>query len=191
MSYSLNTLNSSQSAYEQTATARFAQEVGLILGALVLVFWLLALLSYSGHDAAWSTSGAGASTLNWGGRLGAWLSDASYYFFGFSIWWCVAALARAWLATLATWMRSGEGHVGLSDLTEHDHVVSPRVKFWFGLVLLMSSSVAVEWARLHRLELYLPGHAGGVLGYLLGISSVKLLGYTGAALACKIGRAHV
>ena len=64
MSYSLNTLNSSQSNSEQTTTARFAQEVGLILGALVLVFWLLALLSYSGHDAAWSTSGVDANTLN-------------------------------------------------------------------------------------------------------------------------------
>ena len=91
MSYSLNTLNSSQTNTEQTTTARLAQEVGLILGALVLVFWLIALLSYSGHDAAWSTSGVDSTTLNWGGRIGALLSDASYYFFGFSIWWCVAA----------------------------------------------------------------------------------------------------
>ena len=81
-------------------------------------------------------------------------------------------------------MRSGESHVAAVVLTERRSVLSPRVKFWLGLGLLMSSSVAIEWARLHRLELYLPGHAGGVLGYLLGISSVKLLGFTGAALAC-------
>lgn len=184
MSYSLNTLNSSQTNSEQSTTARFAQEVGLILGAMVMVFWLIALLSYSGHDAAWSTSGVDSTTLNWGGRVGALLADASYYFFGFSIWWCVAALARAWLATLATWMRSGESHVAAPDLIERHGVLNHRVKFWLGLGVLMSSSVAIEWARLHRLELYLPGHAGGVIGYLLGISSVKLLGFTGAALAC-------
>jgi S-DNA-T family DNA segregation ATPase FtsK/SpoIIIE len=150
----------------------------------VLVFWLLALLSYSGHDAAWSTSGRGGHTVNWGGRLGALLSDAGYYFFGFSVWWCVAALARAWLAALANWMRSGESQVGTPALSEGDRVLSSRAKFWLGLALLMCSSAAIEWARLHRFEFYLPGHAGGVLGYLLGIFSVKLLGFTGAALAC-------
>ena len=181
MSYSLNTLNSPSANSEPSATERFSQEVGLILGALILAFWLLALLSYSGNDAAWSTSGVGIHTLNWGGRLGAWVADASYYFFGFSIWWCVAALARNWLATLADWMR-GESQVVSMNASESNRFFSTRVKFWLGLALLLASSVAMEWARLHRLEAYLPGPSGGVSGYLLGIASVKALGFTGAAL---------
>ncbi|MDO8456306.1 MAG: DNA translocase FtsK 4TM domain-containing protein [Burkholderiaceae bacterium] len=183
MTYSLNTLNSLNSNTEQSTTERFTQEVRLILGALVLAFWLLALMSYSSHDAAWSTSGVDASTFNWGGRLGALLADASYYFFGFSIWWCVAALARTWLATLADWMRS-DSPLPVADTLENDHFLSPRIKFWLGLLLLVASSVALEWARLHRLEVYLPGSAGGVLGYLLGVMSLKALGFTGSALAC-------
>ena len=80
MTYSLNTLNSTASnTRERAGAGRFAHEIGLILGLLGLVFWLLALTTHSGLDAAWSTSGTGGAVHNWGGRIGAWLSDASYY----------------------------------------------------------------------------------------------------------------
>jgi S-DNA-T family DNA segregation ATPase FtsK/SpoIIIE len=72
-----------------------------------LVFWLLALASYSAPTPAFSTSGGGA-IRNWGGRLGAWLADGSYFLLGYSVWWCVAAGVRAWLASLARWMRGEE-----------------------------------------------------------------------------------
>jgi S-DNA-T family DNA segregation ATPase FtsK/SpoIIIE len=52
------------------------------------------------------------------------------------------------------------------------------------LVLLLCVSTAIEWARLYRFEPHLPGHAGGVLGYILGRFSVSSLGFTGAALTC-------
>jgi len=45
------------------SAARFAHETILILGMLALLFWLLALLSYSARDAAWSTSGAGGAVV--------------------------------------------------------------------------------------------------------------------------------
>ncbi len=95
MTYSLDTLNSrnAQAAGAPAGVKRFAHEVALILGLLGLVFWLAALLSYSPQDAAWSTSGSGQATgllpaaaRNWGGRLGAWLADASYFLLGFSVW---------------------------------------------------------------------------------------------------------
>jgi hypothetical protein len=95
MTYSLNTLNASSSARSapRTGAARFGHEIGLVVGMLALLFWLLALLSYSARDAAWSTSGAGgAVAANWGGRLGAWLADLSYFLLGFSVWWCFAWL---------------------------------------------------------------------------------------------------
>ena len=59
-----------------------------------------------------------------------------------------------------------------------------RARFWLGLVLLLCVSTAIEWSRLYRFETHLPGHAGGVLGYILGRFSVSALGFTGAALAC-------
>uniref|UniRef100_UPI00273827ED DNA translocase FtsK 4TM domain-containing protein n=1 Tax=Stenotrophomonas sp. YIM B06876 TaxID=3060211 RepID=UPI00273827ED len=59
MTYSLNTLNASSGGKSapRSAAARFGHELGLIAGLLALVFWLLALTSYSAQDVAWSTSG--------------------------------------------------------------------------------------------------------------------------------------
>ena len=108
MTYSLNTLNVSSGGADapRSGAARFGQEVALLLGLLVIVLWLMALISYHPQDAAWSTSGVagGRSPANWAGHLGAWMADGSYFLFGFSIWWGVAAAARAWLSALACWM---------------------------------------------------------------------------------------
>jgi len=180
MTYSLNTLNASSAAKSQprTGAARFGHEIALVIGLLALVFWLLSLLSYSAQDAAWSTSGARDPHMvgNWAGRLGAWLADGSYFALGFSVWWCVAAGVRAWLASLARWMRGGESVPGAASALQR------RGLFWLGLVLLMCASTALEWSRLYRFEVFLPGHAGGVLGYIVGPASVKWLGFTGSGL---------
>ena len=149
-----------------------------MLGCLALLVWLMALVSYSAQDAAWSTSGSGQPPSNWLGRLGAWLADGSYVVCGFSVWWCVAAGLRAWFASLARWLRG-------DDVAEARGARwLRRAGFWLGLALLLCASVALEWSRLYRFEGRLPGnHAGGVLGYALGPLAVKWLGFTGSGLA--------
>jgi S-DNA-T family DNA segregation ATPase FtsK/SpoIIIE len=57
-----------------------------------------------------------------------------------------------------------------------------RLVFWCGLLLLVSSSAALEWSRLYRFEPRLPDHAGGALGFLVGPASVKWLGFMGSGL---------
>src|SRR3954454_19540714 len=104
MTYSLNTLTQSAGAGASTprpAAIRFAQELALIATAAVLLYWLLAMASYSAQDPAFSTSGAGNAISNWGGRLGAWIADGSYFLLGYTSWWCFAVGVRAWLSTLA------------------------------------------------------------------------------------------
>ncbi|TAL71247.1 MAG: DNA translocase FtsK, partial [Burkholderiaceae bacterium] len=59
-----------------------------------------------------------------------------------------------------------------------------RTGFWCALALLLCASTALEWSRLYRFEGHLPGHAGGVLGYLLGPVSVQWLGFAGSGLVC-------
>jgi S-DNA-T family DNA segregation ATPase FtsK/SpoIIIE len=181
MTYSLDTLNSRNSAADgpPTGAKRFAHEVSLILGLLGLVFWLAALLSYSTQDAAWSTSG-GVDTLNtvaknWGGRLGAFLADASYFSLGFSVWWLWAAGARSWLSSLA---RGLHGPSSQAQATPS----APVWAFWLFLLVLVMSSAALEWSRLYRFEFRLPGHAGGAVGYLIGRSGVNWLGFAGSGL---------
>ena len=172
MTYSLQTLThpgaSGGAGPSRTAT-RFAHEIALVAGGAALLFWLIALASYSAHDPAFSTSGNGAPVANWGGRLGAWLADGSYFLLGFSAWWCVAAGARAWLATLARWMRgSGPAPSGWGR---------SRLAFWAGLAILLCASTGLEWSRLYRFEPLLPDHAGGALGYDYVVYAV---GSTGA-----------
>jgi S-DNA-T family DNA segregation ATPase FtsK/SpoIIIE len=183
MTYSLDTLTTRSAATPtgSVGAGRFAQELGLILGLLALLFWLAALLSFSLNDVAWSTTGAvgtnpaSGAAQNWGGRLGAWLADVSYFLLGFSVWWTLVLGVRAWLVALARWLR---GETLSATAAQPSH----RFKFWacFGLLLLASS--ALEWSRLYRFEIALPGHAGGVLGYLAGPFSVKYLGFTGSGL---------
>lgn len=185
MTYSLNTLNADRGSAAPAGVSRFAQEIGLVLGAAALAFWLLALLSHSLADPAWSTTGTSTEVSNWGGRLGAMLSDWSYYLLGFSVWWLFLAGVRAWLSTLARWIRGAQG-------TEDDVVAGDRLwhrpwarraLFWVALVVLMAASTVLEWSRLYRLEALLPDHAGGVLGHALGPVAMRWLGFTGSALA--------
>ncbi|RZL68187.1 MAG: DNA translocase FtsK [Variovorax sp.] len=190
MTYSLNTLQSSSDAEGQPVrqrAMRFAHEITLIAGFVALLFWLLAMLSFTPSDAAWSTSGTGGEVKNWAGRLGAWLADGSYFVAGYSVWWCLAAGLRVWLSSLAGWLRGGE--VAPSEAPAHGRFNRSRIAFWFGLVLLLCASAMLEWSRLYRLEFRLPGHGGGVLGYFVGPLSVKWMGFTGSALiaiACGV-----
>ena len=187
MTYTLHTLNSASRQVAEparTGWGRFAHELALVAGLVGLAFWLLALTSHSLRDAAWSTSGEGGPVLNRAGRLGAWLSDASYYLFGFSIWWAFAAGVRAWLASLARWLRGQESLASPSphEATWMSRWAAGRTAFWLGLAMLLCASAAIEWARFFSWEARLPGHGGGVLGYLVGPVGVRWLGFTGSAL---------
>jgi len=177
MTYSLHTLTDAGAAVppQRSGAGRFAHEFALVVTLVIGAFWLLSLLSYSPMDAAFSTSGTGGQVRNWGGRLGAWLADASYFLLGFSVWWCFAAAVRTWLATLARWMR-GEAK------PQEPRFSRTRLSFWLGLAALLCASTALEWSRLYRFEAKLPDHAGGALGYLVGPAAVKWLGFTGSGL---------
>ena len=152
---------------------RFVNEIALIAGFVFLVLWLIAMLTYSPLDAAWSTSGAGLPVANRVGRLGALVADVSYFMLGFSAWWCVAVGVRLWLALLANRLR-GDATV---------RAIPRRLVFWLGLAMLLYASTSLEWSRLYSLEARLPGgHSGGVLGYVLGPFGVKWLGFSGSGL---------
>ncbi|HZN48101.1 MAG TPA: DNA translocase FtsK 4TM domain-containing protein, partial [Ramlibacter sp.] len=179
MTYSLHTLTDAAPAVAPRAgLARFAHETALVLGAAALVFWLLAMVSHSAADAAFSTSGDGGPLRNWGGRLGAWLADGGFFLLGYSAWWCVAAGVRAWLASLARWMRAEEA----APPPPAKRWMHSRLAFWLGMAVLLAASTGLEWSRLYRFESRLPDHAGGALGYLVGPLGVKWLGFTGSGL---------
>ncbi|QDL55552.1 DNA translocase FtsK [Rhodoferax aquaticus] len=201
MTYSLHTLHSPPTPVRkaQTGLGRFATEVGIVLGAVLLLAWLVALLSYSPHDAAWSTTGSGLPLANRLGRFGAYVADTSYFWLGFSVWWCVAVCIRLWLSLLAQRLRGDALGPEPADV----RIWNTKTAFWIGCVLLIYASTSLEWSRLYSWEARLPGHSGGALGYLTGSQSVHwlgfgwsglvaiLLGVVGAGLAFGFSWMHV
>jgi DNA segregation ATPase FtsK/SpoIIIE, S-DNA-T family len=184
MTYSLNTLKNDPRASaadgdnKPTGFRRFAQEIALTAGFVFMTFWLLALLTHSPLDPAWTTSGASSTVRNFGGRLGALFGDLSFFLLGYSVWWCYAAALVAWLAALANRLRDED-----EPAPEHTGWRYTRFAFWAGLALLLISSTGLEWTRMYRFEDRLPGHSsGGVLGYLVGPSSLNWLGFNGTGL---------
>lgn len=159
----------------QKGVARFGHEMLLIFGLLGLLLIAIALFSHSLADPAWSTSGTSeAQTLhNRLGHLGAWLSDMAYFGLGLSAWWLWLVAGFVWQRSAWRWLHS-QG-VFLPSLRQ-------RARFWLGLLLLLGASCALEWTRLYRFEDALPGHSGGVLGYMLGVSSQRWLGFIGSGL---------
>jgi S-DNA-T family DNA segregation ATPase FtsK/SpoIIIE len=181
MTYSLNTMTSDRVAPSAAPTGfrRFTQEIALTLGFVFLAFWMLSLVTHSAHDSAWTTSGSLSPLNNWGGRLGAWLGDISFFFAGYSILWTFAAALMSWLSALANRLRSDS----TVPVANEDSWVQTPWAFWSGNVLLLLSSTGLEWTRLYRFENHLPGHhAGGVLGYLVGQFGMKWFGFNGSCL---------
>ena len=178
MTYSLNTLNVPDGlpAPPPAGVRRVLRESVLIGGFCGLAFWLMALVSYSVQDPAWTSSGTGAAVQNWGGRIGALVADLSYFALGFSAWLAFAAAIRLWLGLLARSLRGAP--VSGSAL----HWQDGNAAFLLGLGCLLCASCALEWTRLYRFEALLPGHSGGVLGYLLGPLGSRWLGFNGSGL---------
>ncbi|QTD44294.1 DNA translocase FtsK [Ottowia testudinis] len=183
MAYPLNTFNDAVAApTPRSGVGRFAQEVFLVLGLALIIFVVMALVSYSPQDAAWSTSGAGGPPRNWAGKLGAWLADVAFVLLGFSAWWCVAVAVRAWVGGVRRWMSGDRAPQARAPKSLWARVAGTRWAFIVGLVLVLAASSGLEWSRLYRWDDALPGSAGGILGYLGGPIAVKWLGFTGSAL---------
>jgi S-DNA-T family DNA segregation ATPase FtsK/SpoIIIE len=179
MTYSLNTLNNSKDdPPEITGWQRFVQEIALSVGFVLMLFWLIAMLTHSPQDPAWTTSGSSLVAQNWGGRIGAAISDLGFFLLGYSIWWCYLAALVSWLTALAVRLRGDQAPVHAPDIWRMS-----RWAFWSGLVLLLLASTGLEYTRLYRFEAHLPGHhAGGILGYLIGGAGDKWLGFNGSGM---------
>ena len=149
---------------------RLLREAWWTARGVLALYLILALVSYHRSDPGWSTRGSDALVANRGGHFGAWLADVLFLGFGYSAWWCVAALAfSAWQG----WRQRDSRVAG--------------DRWWLlampvGFIALMAGSTAIENVRLAHLRIALPGSPGGVLGEVLGGSTTQSLGVLGALL---------
>jgi S-DNA-T family DNA segregation ATPase FtsK/SpoIIIE len=155
---------------------RIRAQFRLVAGGVLFLLALIALMTHSATDAAFSTSGDGGPIANKAGAFGAWFSDAVFFLLGYSAWWLLVVGARAWLGALAKLLRAETAVAVATD-------EPPAWLMPVGLALLLAASSALEWTRLYQWESGVAGgHAGGVLGYVLGTSSQKLLGFAGSGV---------
>ena len=143
---------------------------------LLSIGFLLILFSYSPGDPSWSHSGQ-AFIHNVGGLPGAYVADVMLALFGYSsCWWTALGLSVAWRG-----LREARGVA-----------VQPAKQAFIhgsGFALLLLSSCALEYLRLHRFDGGLPEQAGGIIGTLEGDTLVLWPGFTPATLLLLISTA--
>ncbi len=160
--------------------ADWRRQARVLIGGVLWLLVLIAMLTHHPLDAAFSTSGSGEVVRNSVGTLGAWASDLMLFVLGFSAWWLIALGLHRWLAALADLLRRGSADTPIATPVRSGW---PSWVSWLGLALLLSASTSLEWTRMYHAEAQLPGgHAGGVLGYLLGPLSMKGLGFAGSGV---------
>ncbi|MES2899778.1 MAG: DNA translocase FtsK 4TM domain-containing protein, partial [Pseudomonadota bacterium] len=156
---------------------RLLSEARWIALAVIFLYFVMILLTYSKGDPGWSHEVQVAKIVNLGGRAGAYLADLLLFIFGFSAWWiCVCFLRLVY-----------KGYRSLNDKflqqTEADaeHAQEPVIR-WIGFALLFIGSLGLEYLRMWSLAVQLPRAPGGVLGKLIGTATNSAFGFTGATL---------
>ena len=159
--------------------ARLLYEARWLAFAVLTVYLILILATYSKTDPGWSQAASVPTLRNWGGSMGAWLADLFLFVFGFSAWWWCVLLLRS-VAAGYRQMTHLFSQPAIDELEpEHQHEGVVRAA---GFVLLMAGSVGLEYARMYTLKVQLPRSPGGVLGELIGGSAQAALGSTGTTL---------
>lgn len=160
-----------------TRFQRLLSEAWLLALAALTLYIILILFTYSSADPGWSHSTLAPHISNWGGHIGALLSDLLLYMFGLSAWWWCAILLHQ------MWRKFRLLSLKLSLQTEQEPVHRfEKVIRTGGGVLLLLGSTSVEFLRLHTLKAQLPTEPGGILGEIVGIPLQNALGFNGATL---------
>ena len=146
------------------------REVGVLALFALALFTLLALLSYSSMDPAWSLRGTGLAVENLVGRSGAWVADVLLALFGIMGYVVPVALVVAGLRTLR--------------LVEWDWPrASLRVAGW--IIGILCGAVL---ARLHiASSLGLPAGPGGMIGSWFVHAGMPLFNWVGLTLLALVG----
>src|ERR1700722_9606354 len=74
--------------------SRLFSEIRWLVQAALLLFLVMALVSYSRRDPSWTHAVQFDHISNWAGRVGAWTADMLFLLFGLSAYWWVVLLAR-------------------------------------------------------------------------------------------------
>lgn len=142
------------------------REGRVFLLVVLAAFLLLSLLSYSVNDPGWRQAQSNLQVNNYGGRIGAFISDLLFSLFGY----------MAYLLAIIPILRGVQRFRGLD------------VQYgWAGWTWRFTGVMLVVTAGSVLSQLYdgvggLPGGTGGVLGQTLAMPLATYLGFAGASL---------
>jgi S-DNA-T family DNA segregation ATPase FtsK/SpoIIIE len=146
------------------------REAGMLISFAVASYLLVALYSYNPQDAAWSHSGTNGEIQNFGGVAGAWISDLSFYLFGF-------------LAFLLPVMVFYNGIILVKTRN-----YSPEERYqmlvirWSGFIVTLISGCALSSLHFGVSPGAMPADAGGILGQITGTYFSQGIGFLGATV---------
>lgn len=156
-------------------SAKVVKEAWLISLFFVGIYLSIVLFTYDHSDPSWTFSPYSTNTVkNSGGLFGAYLSDILFSTLGFSAWWVVfLTLYGAWFLYLKLDGQRAEDRFFISG------------KF-FGLLLLIVASAALEAGHVVDLGATLPLDPGGMLGHGLDDLLRGFVGYIGSTFVLLI-----
>ncbi|MCG9082589.1 DNA translocase FtsK [Laribacter hongkongensis] len=151
--------------------ANLLQEAWWLVMVAAAVYFVLILASYSPADPSWSHSIGGHPAIgNWGGTLGAYLSDMLLYLFGLSAWWLVV-----FCGAIVLW-----GYRNIRRVSPALDKVTAIASTGFVMILVASSGF--EAIRFYSLDINLPLAPGGLLGRFVGLGLQQFIGFAGATM---------
>lgn len=150
---------------------RLWRDLALIAIAPLLLYLFASLFSFSPDDPSWSQAGSVTAPIhNWGGRVGAWLSDMLLYLCGYVAYLLPLILgAVAWIALF-----------GMDTDGDGDADLGPALRL-IGMVGFLISSTGLLFLRGVSAEHFSAG-PGGILGTLVGKSLMSGFGSLGGNL---------
>ena len=156
-------------------SSRGVREIAWLVLAALGGYFALILFGYSPSDPGWSHEASTETIANPGGRVGAWLADLCLSIFGVSAWWLLAFALRGLWSAWRLWQGDERSTAGWR---------ASMALAGAGLLVLLSSSSALEALRFHGHGIVLPAGAGpgGYLGGELAQTVARYFGFTGGTL---------
>lgn len=142
----------------------------LIVSMALALFLLVSFATYHSTDPGWSSTGLGGKVLNWGGRIGAFLTDVFLSIFG-----CMAYLMPP-LLVFAAWL-------GVRESTEENAFkTSEFILKSIGFILVVLSGCGLIALSFTHITNHLPAYTGGIIGDVIATQLTHVLNPIGSIL---------
>ena len=169
-------------------TQQLFREAKWIILALLGLALLGMLVSFDPNDPSFFHSGSNVTEIhNWVGSLGAWISAALLYVFGLSAYWWVLLCGWAIYRGIRRFLRlSLYSPQERAALVQTEQEKRDTFLFRVGFIVVLLSSMGLEYLHTSNWDIPLPYDHGGVLGEMIARGFSAVLGQTFTTLLLTV-----